>query len=88
MSVWSVYFSLLFQEGNRLESHDQNRGSETARFGKIELDFVQTKLENVSAKSNFRNYFLTHTWLHMDEIRIDKISILHTELILIFMKRE
>ncbi len=88
MSVLGVYFFSIFQEANRLENLTLNEGSETARFGKIELDLVGTKLENVSPKSNFKNYFLTHTFLHMDEIHVDNISTLHTELMLIFMKRE
>ena len=87
MSVLGAYFSSIFQEANRLKSHALNRGSETARFGKIELDFVLTKLENVSSKSNFRNYFLTHTCLYIDEMHVNKVSTPHTKLILVFKKR-
>ena len=81
-------FFLYFQEGNRLKSHDQNRGSETARFGKIELDLVPAKLENVSSKSNFINYFLTHTCLYIDNKQDNKISTPHTNLILVFNRTE
>ena len=74
MSVLGAYFSSLFQEANRLKSLALNEGSETARFGKIELDLVGTKLENVSSKSNFKIYFLTHTCLYIDKICVEKIS--------------